>query len=279
MKKGLLLAGGGVVLSIFLSACTSLNYSVNHNETDPIKFANEIRQAYAFNSAEGGLLGVALHSAMTDKTPTAPSTSYISTFRNGHIRRVTEHWEPTVPSFQSDAIVLNASFVNSQFNDICQNNGGTMVDGWCISSKETVPLFWAKAEGYTNFIASCSTCSNGRDAKKLHVIVYAPTAIKTSEWKSFVHETGWRNKKEQQQEKQFLLSGKGRGSVICRFKSHGLYPASSHVDRAYLEESNNGRLKVRIFNTTDTLDNSFTVHGKKEELVTWTSPDDWFVCK
>ena len=109
--------------------------------------------------------------------------------------------------------------------------------------------------------------------------VEMPKNCMLSDWKSFVHETGWRNKKEQQQEKQFLLSGKGRGSVICRFKSHGLYPASSHVDRAYLEESNNGRLKVRIFNTTDTLDNSFTVHGKKEEQVTWTSPDDWFVCK
>ena len=277
-SAGLLCAGA---LCVGLAGCvTTQTYAPNAQETDAVKFANEFRQAYSESSTGiltgGGLLGKLLAAGNGSEPEQKPS--FIR--HDGEIQYVSEVWTP----FQSQA---SSDFVRGMFDRICSNNNGILKDGWCIDRTGDRPLFWGTTQGATRYTRACSSCSL-RQIYYLQVVAIAPTTSNSRDWRKFVYESGWRTLKERQAESKFLLSPKGRGASVCHIVSRGTHPKAGKVERGYLEDTNNGRLKIRIV-ATGALDSSFNDENAKlgdvsrtevmHERNIWAEPDNWFRCQ
>ena len=86
----------------------------------------------------------------------------------------------------------------------------------------------------------------------------------------------------------FLLSPQGRGASVCHIVERGVHPKAGKVERGYLEDTNNGRVKIRIV-ATGALDSSFNDQNAKlgdvsrtevmHERNIWAEPDNWFRCQ
>lgn len=275
------LALTGAAVATALAGCTTIQYDVNQNETDPIKFANDTRKAY--NNTASNVVGSLLQNVLNTK-PAA--TDYIRNY--GDRREVLEYWEPTVPVFQSNAVTMSGMFIQQQFNKICANNGGHYANGWCVNATADTPLFWAQAIDRSVFVRECSSC-NPRRANKIAMAVYAPSGKATDQsWKDFAYAQGFRSATQRNAEAKMLLSSKGRGATVCRIAENGVSPGAAIVERGYVEDANNGKLKIRIV-AKGYLDQSISADGTElgetsrtqvqNEINVWAAPTNWFVCK
>ncbi len=276
---GLFAAAGALCLS--LAGCvTTQTYTPNAQETDAVKFANEFRQAYNESSSGlltgGGLLGMLMKGGGNSDEQQKPS--FIR--HNGEIQFVDEFWTPRSSEASSD-------FVRGMFDRICANNNGMHKDGWCVDRTGDRPLFWGAAWGETRYRRLCSTCTP-RPVYFLRVVAISPTSANSRDWNRFVYESGWRTIKERREESRFLLSPQGRGASVCHIVERGVHPKAGKVERGYLEDTNNGRVKIRIV-ATGALDSSFNDQNAKlgdvsrtevmHERNIWAEPDNWFRCQ
>jgi len=279
LTSAALLCAGALCLS--LTGCvTTQTYTPNAQETDAVKFANEFRQAYNESSTGiltgGGLIGQLIAAGSNSSQQQMPS--FIR--HDGELQYVSEVWTP----LRSEA---STEFVRGMFDRICMNNNGILKDGWCIDRTGDRPLFWGATRGATKYRRACSGCSI-RPIYVLQVVAIAPMTNNSRDWRKFAYESGWRTIKERQEESRFLLSSQGRGASVCHIVERGAHPKAGKVERGYIEDTNNGRLKIRIV-ATGALDSSFNDENAKlgdvartevmHERNIWAEPDNWFRCQ
>ena len=85
-----------------------------------------------------------------------------------------------------------------------------------------------------------------------------------------------------------LLSSKGRGATVCQISENSVSPGVAIVERGCVEDTNNGKLKIRIV-AKGYLDQSISADGTElgetsrtqvqNEINVWAAPTNWFVCK
>ena len=286
MKQNTKLIFLGILSSTLLLGCAAskINFSLNPNETDAIKFANETRLAY--DEANAG--DIANLKSLIDSLG-GSNKSNISNFVEEYVdrRQVDVDWQPIVPMLQNNAPQLTADLINAQFKRICTNNAGFFSNGWCVKPKTEVPLFWAKAQ---DRYWKVRTQYNTRTYHAISMAVYAPVNTEAdASWLKFVNEQGYRTLAQRQADSKFLLSSKGRGATVCSKQyGKGVHPGDAIVERGYVEDSNNGKIKVRIVARGEqeagvvesgrALSDTVRTRTEKEVNV-WAEPGNWFICR
>ena len=135
-------------------------------------------------------------------------------------------------------------FLTDQFDVICSNDGGYFIDGWCVDkSNKDRALFWAK-------IKPTGKDFNGVVRPAIAFVVIAPPLNKTANdpvWINYIGSLGFLTASERKLQTEQMLKKESIGAMVCRKVATGVHPSQRYLDKGYIEDSANGRIKVRIF--------------------------------
>lgn len=174
---------------------------------------------------------------------------------------------------------FDEKFLTDQFNVICGNDGGSFVDGWCVDKKnKDRALFWAK-------IKTTGKDFNGVIRPAIDFVVITPPLNKTADdpvWINYIGSLGFLPASERKLQTEQMLKKESIGALVCRKVTTGVHPTQRFLDKGYIEDSANGRIKVRIFekpNRRGSFDpTAISSRADSYNETVWDRPSHWFMC-
>ncbi|WP_279175210.1 hypothetical protein [Parasutterella excrementihominis] len=153
------------------------------------------------------------------------------------------------------------------------------MDGWCVDKKDKDrALFWAKIK------------PTGKDIKgvirpAIDFVVITPPLNKAADdqaWINYIGSLGFLPASERKLQTEQMLKKESLGAMVCRKVATGVHPSQRLLDKGYIEESANGRIKVRIFekaNRRGSFDPSaISSRADSYNETVWDRPSRWFMC-
>lgn len=139
-------------------------------------------------------------------------------------------------------------------------------------------MFWAK-------IKPTGKDFNGVVRPAIAFVVIAPPLNKTTNdpvWINYIGSLGFLTASERKLQTEQMLKKESIGAMVCRKVATGVHPSQRYLDKGYIEDSANGRIKVRIFekaNRRGSFDpTAISSRADSYNETIWDRPSRWFMC-
>lgn len=250
--------------TLLLSGCFATMPEVvpQSSTTDPIAEAQFIQ--YSTSANTNSLINFG---RISDAYATVDTPSH---------RKFDHYWEEGF-THMNNKLMLSDEELQNRFTEICTNNKGKMVDGWCVDTKtQNYPIFWAKTKRYW-------IDENGMKFPHVAMYVLSPAVGKAytdESWRNFAKAEGFLGRNERREQEKFMLQ-EGKGSLVCRDVSTGLSPDKRSVDMGYIEDVANKRIKIRIVGRAVDRNDTHEHGSRSSDLgnkTIWDRPHNWFLC-
>lgn len=116
-------------------------------------------------------------------------------------------------------------------------------------------------------------------------VVITPPLNKAADdqaWINYIGSLGFLPASERKLQTEQMLKKESLGAMVCRKVATGVQPSQRLLDKGYIEESANGRIKVRIFekaNRRGSFDPSaISSRADSYNETVWDRPSRWFMC-